>query len=299
MVQVAAAGAVPLATFASSPIVLAIGALYRVADGMNEWIDRHIEDLKSSADPLKASIGRVLEGVKFGFGLSYIGSTCLIAVGQLLLGNTLEAVITVASSAVLMNPIAMTCAAIGAIYFGWAALTEREREQILERLARGLTVGVELLRALIDFAIRRSRELLDSKQLERAKQFIKAQAEAFGRTLYDVTRQLGDFTSEAVGTIAQRAGEAAQAIKETASKVGDVVSAGAGSATETLKIGASKATDTVRAAVDAATVIVKDRRRTPLGPVMMDLTDRTSTEPSTEVGSSQSAGQTTPPKSGT
>lgn len=299
MVQVAAAGAVPLATFASSPIVLAIGALYRVADGMNEWIDRHIEDLKSSADPLKASIGRVLEGVKFGFGLGYIGSTCLIAVGQLLLGNTLEAVITVASSAVLMNPIAMTCAAIGAIYFGWAALTEREREQILERLARGLTVGVELLRALIDFAIRRSRELLDSKQLERAKQFIKAQAEAFGRTLYDVTRQLGDFTSEAVGTIAQRAGEAAQAIKETASKVGDVVSAGAGSATETLKIGASKATDTVRAAVDAATVIVKDRRRTPLGPVMMDLTDRTSTEPSTEVGSSQSAGQTTPPKSGT
>lgn len=222
MSQVAVSG-VPVFTpakFAASSIVQAIRTLYKVGTDLNEWMDEHIEELKRSDDPLRASIGRVLEAAKFGFGLGYIASTCLIAVGQYLLGNTFAAAATVATAVVLSNPVAMTCGAIGAIYFGWMALTEKEREQILEHLSQGLSVGVELLRSLLEFAIRKSRELLDSKQLEAAKTFIKAQAEAFGRSLYDVTRQLGDLTSEAVDLISEKAGKAASAIKEAANRLG-------------------------------------------------------------------------------
>lgn len=228
--SIALSGLPSFGDFAASPIVSAIKAMYRAAGQFNDWLDEHIEDLKCSDDPLIASTGRVLEGAKFGFGVGYVASTALIAVGQFLLGNTFAAVATVASAAVLSNPIAMTCAAIGAIYFGWKALTDKEREQVLEHLAAGLTLGMELIRAVVEFAIRRSRELLDSSQLETAKKFIKAQAEAFGRTLYDVTKQLGDLASDSAEAIAEKAGQAAVAIKDAAGKVGGAVADGASSA---------------------------------------------------------------------
>lgn len=228
--SIALSGLPSFGDFAASPIVSAIKAMYRAAGQFNDWLDEHIEDLKRSDNPLIASTGRVLEGAKFGFGVGYVASTALIAVGQFLLGNTFAAVATVASAAVLSNPIAMTCAAIGAIYFGWKALTDKEREQVLEHLAAGLTLGVELIRAVVEFAIRRSRELLDSSQLESAKKFIKAQAEAFGRTLYDVTKQLGDLASDSAEAIAEKAGQAAVAIKGAAGKVGGAVADGASSA---------------------------------------------------------------------
>lgn len=226
--------------FAASAIVSAIKTMYRAAGQFSDWLDEHIADLKRSDDPLIASIGRVLEGAKFGFGIGYVASTALIAVGQFLLGNTFAAVATVASAAVLSNPIAMTCAAIGAIYFGWKALTDKEREQILEHLAVGLTLGVELIRAVVEFAIRRSRELLDSSQLETAKTFIKAQAEAFGRTLYDVTKQLGDLASDSAEAITEKAGQAAVAIKDAAGKVGGAVADGASSAREAIGAGVDR-----------------------------------------------------------
>ena len=34
--------------------------------------------------------------------------------------------------------IAMTCAAIGAIYYGWSALSDVEREEMLDKLSKGL-----------------------------------------------------------------------------------------------------------------------------------------------------------------
>jgi hypothetical protein len=216
--------------FTASPIVAAIKVMYRTAGQFNDWLDEHIEELKRSDNPLIASTGRVLEGAKFGFGVGYVASTALIAVGQYLLGNTFAAITTAASAAVLSNPIAMTCAAIGAIYFGWKALTDKEREQVLEHLAAGLTLGVEMIRAFVDFAIRRSRELLDPSQAEGAKKFIKAQAEAFGHTLYDVTKQIGDFASDSADSIAEKAGQAAVVIKDAAGKVGSAVADGASSA---------------------------------------------------------------------
>ena len=78
---------VPGGGFALSGMVLAIKTLYGIAGAINEFIDDHIEKLKASDNPLIASTGRVLEGAKYGFGVGYVSSVAIIAVGQVLLGN--------------------------------------------------------------------------------------------------------------------------------------------------------------------------------------------------------------------
>lgn len=98
----------PVGGFALSGMAQAIKALYHIAGEINEFIDDHIETLKASDNPLIASTGRVLEGAKYGFGVGYMSSVAIIAVGQFLLGNTLAAVGTVLTAATLTNPIAMT-----------------------------------------------------------------------------------------------------------------------------------------------------------------------------------------------
>ena len=157
---------VPVAGFALSGMAQAIKALYHIVGEINEFIDDHIEKLKASDSPLIASTGRVLEAAKYGFGVGYMSSVAIIAVGQYLLGNTLAAAVTVATAATLTNPIAMTCAALGAIYYGWNALTDKERRQILESLSSGLAMGIELIRSLVEFVIRKSKDLMTSSQLE-------------------------------------------------------------------------------------------------------------------------------------
>lgn len=226
--------------FANSSIVSAIRSLYRVVGELNDFIDRHIETLKASDNPLIASTGRVLEAAKFGFGLGYLASTVLIAVGQYLLGNTFAAVVTVTTAAVLANPIAMTCAALGAIYYGWNALTNREQEQVLERLSAGMTVGIELIRSLVEFSIRRSRELLDPAQLEGAKQYIKEQAGRFGRSLHDVTRQVGDLVRDSAEWVGYAAGAAGDSIAGAAGRFGTSVKGGAARADEAIKHGLTR-----------------------------------------------------------
>jgi hypothetical protein len=251
-IPVAVETTLSIAQFAGNAIVKAIGAMYQVASDFDKFLDKHIEELKASDNPLIASTGRVLEAAKFGFGLGYVASTVLIAVGQYLLGNTFAAIATVGSAAILSNPIAMTCGALGAIYFGWKALTDKEREQILDRLSLGLTVGVELIRSLVEFAIRKSRELLNPSQLEGAKKFIKVQAEAFGRSLYDVTHQIGDFVADSAEAISKRAGLAGEAVSGAAVRVGGAVVDGTEVAVDAMKSRAVIVGTSVRDGVSGA-----------------------------------------------
>lgn len=209
---------VPVGGFALSGMVQAIKALYHIAGEINEFIDDHIEKLKVSDSPLIASTGRVLEAAKYGFGVGYMSSVAVIAVGQFLLGNTLAAVVTVATAATLTNPIAMTCAALGAIYYGWNALTDKERRQILESLASGLSMGIELIRSLVEFVIRKSRDLMETKQLEDFKEYVKTQAALFGRSLSDITRKVGDVVSDGWDKAGSAASIAYDATAEVASK---------------------------------------------------------------------------------
>ena len=176
------AAGVAKATIGAAPTILsamarAIQELYGIASDFNQYLDKHIEEMKLSQNPTVSRTGRVLEMAKYGFGIGYITPVVVIAVGQLLLGNSLAAITTVATAATLSNPIAMTCAAIGAIYYGWGALSDKEREEILDRLSTGLEVGIEFIRSVVRFVIDKTKEVLSSKNITEFKGYIAAAAD--------------------------------------------------------------------------------------------------------------------------
>lgn len=220
------AAAIPLAGagMVLSAMAQAIQSLYGMGSDVNDWIDRHIEDMKGSENPTISRSGRVLEMAKLGFGLGYITSVIVISVGQLLLGNTLAAVVNVATAATLTNPIAMTCAAIGAIYYGWGALSDVERNEILEKLSKGLAIGIELINAIVRFVIETTKGLLDSKNFEEMKQYISNAAGVFGRTLGDVTHKLTDIFTDTLDAVGEKTGEIATNAGEVLGKAGDAAS---------------------------------------------------------------------------
>lgn len=200
------AASLPMAAGVGAPSVLsamakAIQTLYGIADGLNQYLDEHIEEMKLSQNPTVSRTGRVLEMAKFGFGVGYITPVVVIAVGQLLLGNPLAAIAEVATAATLSNPIAMTCAAVGAIYYGWSALSDKEREEILDRLSTGLEVGIEFIRSVVRFVIDKTREVLSSKNLTEFKRYIEVAADTFGKNLGDVTRKLSDKATDLLGSV--------------------------------------------------------------------------------------------------
>ena len=211
-----------------SAVAAAIAGLYGIASDINGHLNRHIEDMKSSNNATVSKTGRVLEMAKYGFGLGYLSTVAVIAVGQFLLGNTLAAVTTVATAATFSNPIAMTCAAIGAIVYGWGALDDKERNDILDKLARGLEIGVELIKSIIAFVINTAKEVLDSKILKDLKTFIADKAALFGRSLSDVTHLTADVLSDAAAAVKKHTQEAiaetGRFAGETSDKVGTAFS---------------------------------------------------------------------------
>jgi hypothetical protein len=205
----------------------AIKGLYGMTSGINAFIDKHIEEMKADTErPLVARTGRVLEMAKFGFGIGYITPVVIIAAGQLLLGNPLTgAAVTLASAATLTNPIAMTCGAIGAVYYGWGALTDVERDELLATLSKGFEIGVELIKAMVRFVVEKTKELLSSKNLEEMKKYIASTAAVFGKSLSDVTHKVVDVVSDGFGAAKKFA-------DETMHKGGDLATAAYGTAKE-------------------------------------------------------------------
>ncbi|WP_172201760.1 hypothetical protein [Niveibacterium sp. COAC-50] len=223
----------------------AIRAIYNVADSLDDWLDAHIGQMKESENTTIARTGRVLEATKFGFGLGYIAPTVAIAAGQLLLGNQLSAAMTLVTSATLTNPIAMTCAAIGAIYYGWSALSDQERDEIIEKLSAGFAVGIELIRSVVNFVIGKTKELLSSKQLSELKDLIRSAASTFGRKLGDITQSVAD-----------KVADAALAAKDAASTLARNASSGvAYSTTVAAETAAAAAATTARGAKLASSAV--------------------------------------------
>lgn len=178
----------------SSPLVDALRALYGTASALNDFIDQHIESLKASKDSTIERVGRVLEGAKQGFELGYSAPIAVVAIGQLLLGNPLSAVASAATMAV--SPVAITCAAVGAIWMGWQALTSEERDRILETVKTGLGLSVDVLRAVVAFVIAQSRALFNKPQVAVLKELIRTEASAFGRSLAQVTGSMVEAVRE-------------------------------------------------------------------------------------------------------
>ncbi len=207
----------------SNPIVDAIKALYGVASAINEFIDKHIDDLKNHPNQTINATGRILEGAKIGFGIGYITPIILTATGQLLLGNNLQVVVTTAASGALSNPLAMTCAAIGAIYYGWQALTEDEKNAILDRLTHAFEVGAELIKSMIAFVISSLSSTFSKENITEFKNFIASAAANFGKTLSDITRDIKDKFFEVINRVGDAINDASTTVKEGAEKTKDSV----------------------------------------------------------------------------
>lgn len=212
-----------IAVSSLSPFALAIKSLYGVAVELNAFIDEHIESMKSSANSTISRTGSVLEGAKYGFGLGYMSSVIIIAGGQLLLGNTLAAVSEVATAAALSNPMAMTCAAVGAIYFGWNALSDQERESILEKLSEGVQVGKELIKSVFAYVINWFKSINDSIFLKELKDDIRDVAVIFHKSLSDVTKSAADTADEIFKTVSETASKIGDGVKDAVKTVRDKV----------------------------------------------------------------------------
>ncbi len=207
----------------SNPIVDAIKALYGVTSGINTFIDDHLNKLKEHANETISATGRVLESAKAGFGIGYITPLVLTATGQLLLGNNLAAISTVASGLAFSNPLAMTCAAIGAIYYGWQALTEDEKNAILNRLTQAFEVGAELIKSMISYVISSLSSIFSKENFTELKNFIASAAENFDKTLADITRDLKDKFFEVINRVGDAINDASTTVKEGAEKTKDSV----------------------------------------------------------------------------
>ena len=185
-----------------NPIVVAIKTLYGISIAVDKYIEDLIGSMKKSTNRTIEAAGRVIEAAKFGFGLGFVVPVALIAIGQFILGHPLLALGTVVTSPV--NPVAMTCAAIGAIYFGWNALSDEERNAIVEKIQSSLELGAELVKSIVAFAITKSKELLSSETIADLKRFIGDAASLFGRTVADVTKAIVDRAAGAYDLVAEK-----------------------------------------------------------------------------------------------
>jgi uncharacterized protein YaaW (UPF0174 family) len=149
--------------------------------------------MKASRDTTTAAVGKFLEGAKQGLLTGYAAPVVIIATGQLLLGNPLSAVGTVATAATFMNPVASTCAAVGAIWFGWKALGPDEQQAVLEKLSSGFKLSVALVQSVVNGALDLLKSMLGSKQLLKMKAVLSEAASELGRSVYAITRSVKDF----------------------------------------------------------------------------------------------------------
>lgn len=206
-----------------SAMAQAVATLYGVAGHLNDFLNDHLQAMQASDNITISTTGKILELAKFGFGLGYMSSVTIIAAGQYLLGNTFAAVATVATAATMINPIAMTCGAVGAIVYGWSALSDEQRNALLDKLARGLEIGVELIKSIISFVIKTAKELFSSQTLKDLKNFISEKAVLFGRSLSDITHLTVDVISDTAASVREHTGVAIAATVKVASDASDMV----------------------------------------------------------------------------
>ena len=212
-----------------------------VAIQANEAADQTISKLKASENITVNRIGRVLEGTKFGFLMGYVTPSILMATGVVLTtGDLLTAV--GGGIAVLSNPIAGVCAAVGAIYFGWKALSDEERSKVLEQVGSFLNVGFEMIKSVINFALNLMKDLLSADNIAELKQTVSDAAEVVGRHISDITRAVKD-----------KASKVAETFSRAASNVGDTVAKGTSSASDSMSRGAETASKKAGSVADAVT----------------------------------------------
>lgn len=148
----------------------ALRGAYGMDNNVHDFIEGHIADLKRSEEPAISLTGNVLEAAEHEFGIDYITPLIILATGHLLLGNPLREADYIATSS--LNSNFMSCAAVGAIYYGWRTLHSQERDELVVRLSSGFDVGRVLVRCVINFLVDQTKEILDRNNLKEMKNYI-------------------------------------------------------------------------------------------------------------------------------
>ena len=207
----------------------------------NQLTDSMIETLKANDNLTINRVGRVLEGTKFGFLMGYITPSILTAVGVCLTTGDLM-MATGGSIAVLGNPEAGTCAAVGAVFFGWKALNDNEREEILNQVGKFLNVGWEQIKAVVEFAIKLMKDLFTADNIQEIKETVADAASAVGRHISDITKSVRDKARKFAASARNTASAAASAISGAAASTGGAVSSAAGGVAQGASTASGKVT---------------------------------------------------------
>lgn len=181
------------ADIAQSSGLATLSRLYGFGGDTARFAVDHIEVLKSADNALANRCGQILESASTGFGVGSETSLVLTGVGQALLGNPLTAGAKVAAGT---NPVVMTCAAIGAIHYGWKAMSDEERELLLGTVSKAFNVGVEFIRSIARFAYDMIQALLSAENMAELKRMVSDVAGAFGKRLSAITGALSDRVAE-------------------------------------------------------------------------------------------------------
>ena len=189
---------------------------------LNIFFADHISVLRSSQVELVSQTGAILDGAMSGYGIGYVSATSVIAAGHLMLGNTLEAALAASSAATFTNPAAATCAAIGAVFYGYHALSEEERDRLLDKLSSGVELGKRLLMSMISYVQNAITKVMNSDLLAQMRKYVSEYADRFGKSIADITKSVSD----RVVLVAHQASAAAY---EAASTVGNALYEGASS----------------------------------------------------------------------
>lgn len=187
----------------------ALAGIYGFAENAAAFAIQHIETLKAADNLLANRCGQVLEAANAGFGIGAETALVLIGVGQGLLGNPLTAGAAVPAGA---NPVVITCAAIGAIHYGWQAMSESEKEALLGTVGAAFQVGAEFIRSVTSFAFGLIQSLMSQENYQELKKLVATAAAAFGRHLSDVTGALSDRVAEGARYISEAASGAASTL---------------------------------------------------------------------------------------
>lgn len=174
---------------AGSTGLATLAKLYGFATPAAVFIAEHIETLKSAENVLANRCGLVLEAAQQGFGVGGEVGLMVIGLGQAILGNPLTGKVAVAGAT---NPVVLTCAAIGAIHYGWGAMSQGEKDRLVEVVAKAFKVGAELIRSLATFALSTIKALLSRENMEELKRYVRDMAALFGNRLSDITHKITD-----------------------------------------------------------------------------------------------------------
>jgi hypothetical protein len=181
----------------------AVSGIAAAVQQANDLTDSMIETLKANDN---LTINRV----------GYITPSILTAVGICLTTGDLM-MATGGSIAVLGNPVAGTCAAVGAVFFGWKALNDNEREEILNQVGKFLNVGWEQIKAVVEFAIKLMKDLFTADNIQEIKEAVAEAASAVGRHVSDITKSLGDRLAKLGDSISNTAAKVSSVFKRNGS----------------------------------------------------------------------------------